>query len=98
MSGTRKRPPRAAALKNAQKYDGFSEPDSGTDSESDQPKSRRKARPKKKAKTTANDASSGTALTGRRKSLSKVLDMPLDVLYEVHLLEWHSGSAGLIFC
>lgn len=85
MSETRKRPQRASALKNAHINDGFSEADSEVDSESDMPKIRRKSRPpKKKAKTTAKDAPAGTS---RRKTLSKLLDMPMDILYEVYLFQ-----------
>ena len=94
MSETRKRPQRAAASKNKNpsKFDGLSELDSEIDSESEELKPQRKARPpKKKAKTTASDAPTGTVSTGRRKCLSKLLEMPLDILYEVCSIE----STGL---
>jgi len=41
--------------------------------------------PTKKVRKTRNDAHVGPGLTGRRKHLSRILYMPLDVLYEVDL-------------
>jgi len=93
MPETRKRPQRAAALKQTSyKVDEpLSEAEAGT-SEAESVRSqlqRAKVRPpRKKAKLTATNAPAvSEGSTRRRKSLSKFLDMPLDVLYEVSSLK-----------